>query len=304
MCTAVAKFFKNVGWVVAKNRDQDYVPNVSFIDQNHDKVNEILVMADNNTKYREGMNHKGLGIISTSLAPIPSLEMDARDGRLIDAALKMTDPKKAAEYLVTNKMTGFIFVFNQYSLYLIEAAKTNQGKGEYKSTLREVPISETIVRTNHGVDLPWAGFQPGIDKKQDLKYKSSISRKKIAEKELASASTPFGVLKALGSKATNDLQMNVFRVATKPREMRTIFQNLLVPKEKKMYVVPIQCTMKIRTDRPHVSLDVLNNQYIKKTYDGKIKYFATIKRRGPEVRCVSEETLSFTYFATSLLTRR
>jgi len=69
MCVIAAKYFKDTGWVLAKNRDQDYISNVSFHDIDDDKVGEILVMYDHDIFYQEGMNHDGLVIITTSLAP-------------------------------------------------------------------------------------------------------------------------------------------------------------------------------------------------------------------------------------------
>lgn len=291
MCVAVAKYFPTVGWVVAKNRDQDYVPDVEFKEEEHNSVKEILVMYDNRTKYKEGMNYSGLGIISTSLSPIPSLEADASDGKFIDAALHMSDPLKAAKFLIRNKVMGFVFVFTKDKLYLIESARQDNGKGDYQYKLREVPKTEAVAVTNHGLELSWAGFQMGIDKKQDLKRKSSESRKKIAEKVIAQAKSPMQMLRGLSIKATNDLQMNVFRVGTKDRQMRTIFQNLLVPSEKKMYVIPIQCKMTLHTDRKYVQCEVMDNKYIKKIYDGNIKYFAGLERLpNGIVKCIEEET--------------
>jgi len=291
MCVVVAKFFPGTGWAVAKNRDQDYVPDVEFKEEEHNSVKEILVMYDNRTKYKEGMNFSGLGIVSTSLSPLPSLEADAADGRNIDAALHMKDPLKAAKFLIRNKVMGFILVFTKDTLYLIEAARDDNGKGEYQYKLREVPKTETVAVTNHGHAFPWAGFQLGVDKKQDLKRKSSESRKKIAEKVVSQAKTPMQMLRGLSIKATNDLQMNIFRVGTKDRQMRTIFQNLLVSSEKKMYVIPIQCKMTLHTDRKYVQCEVMDNKYIKKTYDGNIKYFAGLQRLPKGVvKCIEEET--------------
>ena len=66
MCIIAAKYFKDSGWVLAKNRDQDYVSHVSFRDITDDDVGEILVMYDHDIMYQEGMNHNGLAIISTS----------------------------------------------------------------------------------------------------------------------------------------------------------------------------------------------------------------------------------------------
>ena len=222
MCTAVAKYLKNYGWVLAKNRDQDYVSDTSFIDMKDPKVGEILLLNDKDIAYKEGMNHKGLVIITTSLTPKLSLETNARDGKIITQALHMTDPEEAAKFVISKKLTGFIFITTPEKFVLVEAARDKDGEGEYHSKYRVVPKTEIIVRTNHGVEFPWAGFQYGVDEKQGIWRKSSETRKQIAEKVLKKANTPEEMIDALATKSAEDLQMNVFRVENKPRQMRTI----------------------------------------------------------------------------------
>ena len=107
MCTIVAKYFKGQGWVLAKNRDQDYVSHISFKDVKDKKVGELLFMYDFETKYKEGMNHKGLVIITTSLTPTLLGESNKKDGDNIETALGMTDPMEAAEFLVKQKINTF-----------------------------------------------------------------------------------------------------------------------------------------------------------------------------------------------------
>jgi hypothetical protein len=292
MCVIVAKYFKEHGWCAAKNRDQDYIPDVKFADKNVKGVGEILVMYDENTGYKEGMNYSGLCIITTSLTPILTLETNKRDGDLIYKALHMKDPKEAAHFLVKNQLCGFVFIFNSEHMYLLEGGKDNLGKGQYKHSLREVPHTETIARTNHGVDLEWSGFQKGVSDTLDFWRKSSENRMKIAQKVAEKAKTPIDLLKGLGAKVSTDLQMNSFRCAYKPRQMRTIFQNLIIPKEKTMRVIPIQCKMEIDTDREFVKCVVLPNDHINKTYKGHIKHFAHIERDGSNVKCVEESVVN------------
>ena len=230
MCIIAAKYFKDTGWVLAKNRDQDYVSNVSFRDTPHDKVGEILVMYDHDISYQEGMNHDGLVIITTSLTPTLGDETNKEDGDNIYKALQM-EQNDAADFLIQQQMTGFIFLATPQRLIVIEAAKEDDGKGKYKSTVNVVPKTKTIVRTNHGINFPWAGFQYGVDEKQDMWRKSSELRKRAAQKMIESAQSPEDMLDALASKVEDDLQFNCFRVENKPRQMRTIFQWALVPSQ-------------------------------------------------------------------------
>ena len=277
MCTAVGKYLKGYGWVIAKNRDQDYIPKTTFIDMPDPKVGEIFVLDDKEIKYREGMNHRGLTIISTSLTPLLSIEDNASDGKNIYAALHMTDPEEAAKFLISKKMTGYIFIGTQEKMVLVEAARKDkgnkQGIGEYVSTTRVIPKDEIVVRTNHGIDLPWAGFQTGYDKTQDMWYKSSVRRKEIAEKVSEKAETPEEMLNALAEWVDKDTQMNVFRVETKPKDMRTIFQWALAPKESMVYLRPIETKMDLKVSHEMISIKVMKNDMIEKIYNGRIKNF-------------------------------
>ena len=135
MCIIVAKYFKDKGWVLAKNRDQDYVSHVSFNDIHDDNVGEIITMYDKDIDYQEGMNHQGLVIMTTSLTPKIKEETNKEDGAKIFKALHMSQ-EDAVNYLTKEEMTGFIFVGTPRKLMLIEAARDEDGKGEYRSKVR------------------------------------------------------------------------------------------------------------------------------------------------------------------------
>jgi len=276
MCIIAAKYFKDTGWVLAKNRDQDYVSHISFRDEHDPDVKEILVMYDHDIKYQEGMNHDGLVIITTSLTPSLQSETNKKDGDCVYHALRMKQDQ-AVKYLIKQKMTGYIFVATPERLIVIEAARKDQGKGEYQSKITEIPTNKTIVRTNHGIDLPWAGFQFGITDTQDMWRKSSETRKELAELALIKAKTPVQMLDALASRRHDDLQMNLFRVENKPRQMRTIFQWALVPSEDIAIIRPIQTKLDLKVTRQKLRVEVIDNEIIKKIYDGRIKHFAKIE---------------------------
>lgn len=298
MCIIVAKFFKGTGWTLTKNRDQDYVPDITFVDKKEKDVNEILVMYDKNTKYCEGMNHAGVCILSASLTPILKDETDDEDGEKIYDALKLSTPKEAVDYLQKKKLVGYFLVANKKECYLLEGVRDfNLVKGksdkEYYSTLRKLPLTEVVVRTNHGTDFKWAGFHPGITELQDKYYKSSVNRQKIALKVAKEATKPEDIINGLCQKHDDDLQMNAFRVALKERQMRTIFQIMLVPNDEKMYIRPIQAKMDIHTDREHLSIEVFDNDVIKKYYGNqKFLRLAKIKRYAENgvtyIKCTEE----------------
>jgi len=291
MCIIAAKYFKDTGWVLAKNRDQDYVSHVSFRDEQKTKVGEILVMFDHDISYQEGMNHDGLVIMTTSLTPVLNQETNKKDGDDIYKALHM-EQMDAVKYLIDQKMTGFIFVSTPKKLVLIEAARENDGTGEYKSIVRIIPTTEIVVRTNHGVRLPWAGFQYGIDEKQDMWRKSSETRKRLTEKVMVKANSPEEMLDALAEWQVDDLQMNPFRVENKPRQMRTIFQWALVPSEDIAIIRPIQTKMHLKVSHQKLHIKMLDNKPIEKIYDGRIRHFSHINviDNGKECKTVIRES--------------
>lgn len=297
MCVVGAKYFPKTGWVLVKNRDQDYVSDIKFEDIPDTKVGEVFVLYDKDTGYQEGMNYNGLTIITASLAPAATDETDRSDGKKIHNALKMTDPEKAAKYVIDNKLTGFIFIANKNKLVLVEAALDDHGKGTYHAKSRVIPYSEVVVRTNHGIELPWAGFQYGYDEAEDLRRKSSELRKKQGEQALKNAKNSVDMVQRMSEKMNSNLQMNVFRIESKPRQMRTIFQWALVPSESCVYIKPVQCKMNLTFTKEMINIEVLNNDDLKKRYPS-IKHLAKIKMtdNNSHVRFTSESIISFREF--------
>lgn len=81
----------------------------------------------------------------------------------------------------------------------------------------------------------------------------------------------------MAQKYVPDLQMNIFRVENKPRQMRTIFQWALVPKKNEVVVRPIQCRMKVDISVEMVKIKFLDNEIIRKIYDGRVKHFSKME---------------------------
>ena len=296
MCIIAAKYFKDTGWILAKNRDQNYVADTTILDKTDPNVGEILLLDDKTIKYQEGMNHKGLVIITTSLTPIISQETNDNDGNIIKAALKMADPEAAAKYVIEKQLTGYIFIGTPEKLIVVEAARDRNGRGEYHATSNVIPQNELIVRTNHGVEYPWAGFQMGISAIQDMWTKSSKTRQIIAERVLKNAKTPEEMLDGLAKREVDNLQMNVFRVESTPSQMRTIFQWALVPKTSTVYLRPIQSKMNVRVSPDKIKIVVMDNEPIKQVYKDVIKHFCKIVSSGEDGHIKTVETEQFLYF--------
>ena len=59
--------------------------------------------------------------------------------------------------------------------------------------------------------------------------------------------------------------------------MRTIFQWALVPSDDVAIIRPIQTKLHLDVNRHKLRVEVIDNEIIKKTYDGRIKHFAKIE---------------------------
>mgnify|MGYP003340923572 CR=1 FL=1 len=164
MCIIVAKYFDGIGWAGAKNRDRNYTPTLDFVENTEHGV-ERMMMHDKVTGYKEGINNYGLSILNTSLdvyddeSEVEAGTADTSpDGRHIAAALLFKDPVDAVRLLIKRKLGGCTIVFNKETMYLIEASDKD-GKAPYKYKAKKIPNNETVARTNHGLWLPWAGYQ-------------------------------------------------------------------------------------------------------------------------------------------------
>ena len=196
MCIIVAKYFDGIGWAGAKNRDRNYTPTLDFVENTEHGV-ERMMMHDKVTGYKEGINNYGLSILNTSLdvyddeSEVEAGTADTSpDGRHIAAALLFKDPVDAVRLLIKRKLGGCTIVFNKETMYLIEASDKD-GKAPYKYKAKKIPNNETVARTNHGLWLPWAGYQRSDSNKSNMLSRlSSESRLLQAQAVVESAQDP------------------------------------------------------------------------------------------------------------------
>ena len=96
MCVIAVKYFKDVGWVGAKNRDRNYLPEIQIVQSDRKKVQRLFI-DDELTRYTEGLNEYGVSILSAALAvkdehgrgALPSLnELDLRFNQIGDEGMK------------------------------------------------------------------------------------------------------------------------------------------------------------------------------------------------------------------------
>jgi len=252
MCIVIGKYFEEHGWVAIKNRDRNYIPEISFKKKIQDGV-EILYFWDDITQYCEGFNSAGVGILSASLMVLDDekeittrKKVPSKDGGKIKRALQYPNVKAVAMSLIKQKLPGNTLVFDQDTMILIEGAWTPGGyaDGDYQYKIKELAKNEYVVRTNHGIMLDWAGYQRDPeDEGQTMSRISSECRRLIAAKVTEAATTPEEILDNLTKDYTGDGQLNALRTTTEKKKMRTTSQIMIVPKEKTMYVRPVQSHM-------------------------------------------------------------
>lgn len=248
MCVVVAKYFSDIGWVGVKNRDRNYVPDLSFRKENN-RNTQTLFFWDDITQYCEGMNDSGICILSASLMVLDDEKeitvrsrTPSKDGIKIKKALKFTDIKAVCMSLIKQKLPGNTIIFDGQHCYLLEGAWAPGGyeDRDYRYVIKQIPHGETVARTNHGVWLDWAGYQKGSDQNQTASAVSSHSRLLIAEHVAKTAETPAQLIDMLTRQYTDNHQLNAMRLADDKKMMRTTAQLMLVPKEGTMFVRPIQ----------------------------------------------------------------
>jgi hypothetical protein len=250
MCVIVAKWFDGIGWAGAKNRDRTYIPVLDFIESKAGDIDRMM-MHDEVTGYKEGINSRGVSILNTSLdigndeTEVESGKLKTSpDGQMIAEALTLPTAEAAAEFLIKNQLCGCTMVFDQDDMILIEASNWD-GKRPYRFRARRIPKTQTVARTNHGVWMPTAGMQRSPrDRQQTLDRISSESRLLLAEAVVKAAQTPQDLVDGMCQVYINDPQLNILRTSTDGRKMRTTSQQLCVPQEQTLYCRPVSSHMK------------------------------------------------------------
>ena len=250
MCVVVGKYFKDVGWVGVKNRDRNYIPEISFRKKIQDNT-EILYFWDDITQYSEGLNSAGICILSASLMVLDDekeittrAKTPSKDGTKIRKALAETSLKSAVKSLIDNKLTGCTLVFNKETMILIEGAWADYAKKDFEYKIGLIPHDHTVARTNHGIWLKGAGYQRTEDDVAETTSRiSSEARLHIAEHIVDRATTPQELIDNLCKTYIDDPQLNAFRTTDQTKKMRTTAQIMMIPSDRTMYVRPVQSHM-------------------------------------------------------------
>lgn len=248
MCVIMAKFLPRLGWVGIKNRDRGYYPTINIRKSRKDGIERIYIW-DENTGYTEGLNAKGVSIISASMATISDEKGQGTthegtrsdylspDGKKIRTALLELTCHSALESLIETQLTGHTLVFNQDRCYMLESSHRN---GDFVYKIEEIIQPNTCVRTNHGVLLPWAGYQrvaddPGHSRKRVC----SEVRKIKSEIGLNKATTLDECMECILDHSDPNPQLNPCRIDDRPGYMKTTGQLALVPSKNTLYYRPV-----------------------------------------------------------------
>ena len=215
MCVIASLYLENQS-ILVKNRDRKYKASIKVIHELKDGV-ELLYIHDLDTGWAEGLNEYGIGITNATLM----VNQDERegvvvkkrkntvsyDGDKIRKALSLTNIESVISYLTDyknrkpqhNGLKGITLVANAEVKYVIE------GTTKHSPLVVEVPKEELIVRTNHGIYYPGAGYNTG------LKKQSSVSRLEISERELNKINRVDEVLNTLSNQYVKDNFLNPYR---------------------------------------------------------------------------------------------
>ena len=215
MCV-IASMYLDGQSILVKNRDRKYKAEVEAIHELRDGV-EVLYIHDLGTDWSEGLNEYSIGITNATLM----VNQDERegvvvkkrrnsisyDGAKIRHALSLTNIESVLSYLTDyknkksqhNGLKGITFVSTPETKYVIE------GTTKHSPICVEVNLYQTVVRTNHGIYYPGAGYNSGIKKE------SSVSRLEIAERELSKVNKLEEVLDTLAGQYIDNNFLNPYR---------------------------------------------------------------------------------------------
>jgi len=256
MSIIACKYFDNLGWVLAKNRDRNYKPNIRVMKSFRNGI-ERLLLWDEKTKYTEGLNEFGVAIISASVA----VDLDEREGSIatkqnskfkktprvyyspdglrLRTALFERSASDAAKKILELQIAGNTIVADKERCFLIEAGFIDTD--EYVYEIMEVPKDKIAVRTNHGIFLPWTGYNPEIPEESNKREASEVRYNKVNQ-TLRTVNNLEQFIDVMSDASANDAQLNPLRIDPKKGSMRTTGQIFIIPKQKTLHYRAIWCS--------------------------------------------------------------
>jgi hypothetical protein len=252
-CIVAVKYFSEVGWVGVKNRDRNYKPTIRIIQSFKDDI-ERMFLWDEKTRYTEGLNEFGVSILSAAVAVKNDENEGSKgdksnsgktfyspDGKKIRTALLEKTVEDAIKSLVENKLPGNTAIFNRENAYLLEGAFKGGNTQDYIYKLIKISKEKVMARTNHGILIPWSGYQfTGDEKEKRARLSSEFRLKKVLE-DIKKVKYPHDMLDCVSSTEKENPQLNPLRIDEKPEALRTTGQLMIVPDELTLYYRPVWC---------------------------------------------------------------
>ncbi len=196
-------------FVLAKNRDRKVPPTVSIVRKLSKNGTEMVLMYDKRTRYVEGMNQHGIGILNATLLNEEDSRSRSgynhRQGNIIHRALCCSSLQEAIGILCTHSggIEGHTIVSDPLRMFHIELMHGKQAKVSQLD-----PTTGWDARTNHGIHFAEAGYMPRDGKI----YMSSNYRKTMAEIELNGVENEQDVMKVMRQQHNEpDSHMNMHR---------------------------------------------------------------------------------------------
>lgn len=284
MCVIGAKYLKNLGWVGFKNRDRNYFANVEI--KSEFTGLEKLIIWDSITRYSEGINEKGISILSACLSVkddedeitlarnklIEIGEYQSPIGRTIRAALSLPSIDLVVQYLIDNETTGHSLIFNANTLYSLEGAYKFDLNGikteSYEHFITKIESAKGyIVRTNHGIMLPYAGYQ--YNELHWANRVSSEERLNQVKTKLKNANSKNEIIEVFSTTSNEHTQLNPLRIDFLEKQMKTTGQIMLVPKLRELWYRPVLGKMIVDSDTIKTNKNVF--KILKEISDERIK---------------------------------
>ena len=242
---------------------------------------QVGYIVDNASDWSEGVNNKGIMIVNsalqnhedkkdgTSKGQRLSLGKVARNGVIIRKALKMSNINDVVKFLTDVRFEGNTFVSDGKRLFVLEIFLSKVTKSsilanleidpiadkedvkkillkhikpdDYDVAVKEIKSKSLVVRTNHGILLPKAGYQP----ESGIGYKSSVYRRKVVINTIKALNptNPFDIIMALKQLNTTDIHNDdIMRpIRTMPDSPYQTTTILCLTSTGIMFVLPLRC---------------------------------------------------------------
>ena len=180
-------------FIVAKNRDRTYKPNVSIF-HHVEPGKEYIVLYDKDTNYVEGYNvSSGIGILNSAVENSADFGVTKSSEGLhvLRALLAAESPEEAADMMCEEgrEVYGNTIIISKDKATLLEFAR------DKKPVVLDVSQADIpTVRTNHTTKIPGGGFTLDGD---HMDYISSMTRKAVGEAMFSSGETIKDILDGL-----------------------------------------------------------------------------------------------------------